>query len=108
MKSGGRDANTAPVGCLSVLDRWFVGGVSGWRRVYVGGTYSGDMARPEVDDDILDMAAEIVDESVTVPLPSDDLSFNQQLRIIIGAIYSEVENAEDPKLIVDEHYMKDE
>ena len=50
-----------------------------------------DMARPEVDDDILEMADEICDNAVTVPLPADDLSNNQKLRIIVSAVYEELE-----------------
>jgi hypothetical protein len=62
------------------------------------------MARPEVDDDTLEKAEEIVDGSVTVPLPSDELSANQQLRIIVDAVYAEYKSrGDDAQLIIDRH-----
>ena len=62
------------------------------------------MARPQVDDDTLEKASEIIDESVTVPLPSDELSANQQLRIIVDAVYAGLDDAgDDAELIVDQY-----
>jgi hypothetical protein len=46
------------------------------------------MARPKVEDETIEKAAEIINESVTVPLPADELSTNQQLRIIVDAVYA--------------------
>ena len=66
------------------------------------------MFRPELDDDLREMTEEIIDKSVSVPLPPDELSFNQQLRIIISAVYEEVEERDDAVLIVDDHYLNNE
>jgi hypothetical protein len=66
------------------------------------------MFRPELDDDLKTKTEEIIDNSVSVPLPSDELSFNQQLRIIISAVYEEVEERDDAVLIVDDHYLNNE
>ena len=64
------------------------------------------MFRPELDDDLEEMVKEIVDESVTVPLPADELSFNQQLRIIVTALHAEMQDVDEPQLLVDRHYTK--
>jgi hypothetical protein len=66
------------------------------------------MFRPELDDDLKEKVAEIVDESVTVPLPADELTFNQQLRIIVRALHAEMQEHDNPQLIIDRHYMKSE
>ena len=61
-----------------------------------------DMARPKVEDETLEKAAEIIDGSVSVPLPSHELSANQQLRIIVDAVYAEFQDLEpDQALIID-------
>lgn len=64
------------------------------------------MFRPELDDDIEGMVAEIVDESVTVPLPADELSFNQQLRIVVSALHAEMQEVDNPQLLIDRHYTE--
>jgi hypothetical protein len=66
------------------------------------------MFRPELDDELKEMTEEIIDKSVSVPLPPDELSFNQQLRILISAVYEEVKSNEDATLLVDNHYLKDD
>jgi len=65
------------------------------------------MARPQVDDDVLEMAAECIDAAVQVPLDSDNLSANQQLRIIVEATYDELER-EDLVNTVDREYAQQE
>jgi hypothetical protein len=103
LKTGGREANTVLVGCVSFLCRVRVGCASGVRRVYVGVVSTVCMARPEVDDEILEMAHEICDEAVTVPLPADELSTNQKLRIVVSSAY---ETLEEDNIVntVDEQY----
>lgn len=66
-----------------------------------------NMARPQVDDDVLEMAAECIDAAVQVPLDSDNLSANQQLRIIVEATYDELER-EDLVNTVDREYAQQE
>jgi hypothetical protein len=63
------------------------------------------MARPKVEDDTLEKADRIIGESVTVPLPPEELSANQKLRIIVDAVYAEMKEIEpeDRSLIVDRH-----
>jgi hypothetical protein len=53
------------------------------------------MARPEIDDEHIEKMAEIIDYSVGVPLPSDELSVNQQFRIIIDTVYDEYKEAKE-------------
>ena len=66
-----------------------------------------NMARPQVDDDVLEMASECIDAAVQVPLDSDNLSANQQLRIIVEATYDELER-EDLVNTVDREYAQQE
>jgi hypothetical protein len=63
------------------------------------------MARPKVEDDTLEKAEEIIDSAVSVPLPSDELSANQQLRIIVDSVYAELDDIgkEGAKLVVDRY-----
>ena len=63
------------------------------------------MARPKVDDDTLEKAEEIIDNAVSVPLPSDELSANQQLRIIVDSVYAELDDIgkDGGKLVVDKY-----
>lgn len=63
------------------------------------------MARPTVDDDTLEKVEEIIDSAVSVPLPSDELSANQQLRIIVDSVYAELEDIgrDGAKLVVDKY-----
>lgn len=77
--------------------------MSAVRRVYVGGVQRVSMARPEVDDEILEMADEICQDAVTVPLPASELSANQQLRIVVSAVYETVEDGDEQNHI-DYHY----
>lgn len=49
------------------------------------------MARPEVDDEILEMADQVCQAAVSVPLPASELSANQKLRIIVSAVYEDLE-----------------
>lgn len=58
------------------------------------------MIRPEVDDDVMEMVDEIIDTAVTVPLSSDELSYNQKLRIVATAVHEEIEE-NDTTLVVD-------
>lgn len=51
------------------------------------------MARPEIDDEHIEKMEEVIDYSVGVPLPSDELSVNQQFRIIIETVYDEYQEA---------------
>ncbi len=51
------------------------------------------MARPEIDDELIDKLAEIIDNVNDVPLPSDELSVNQQFRVVIESLYREYQNA---------------
>ncbi len=67
-----------------------------------------DMARPKVEDETLEKAAEIIDGSVTVPLPADELSANQQLRIIVDAVYAAYKQHGDEGLVIDEYDTSDE
>lgn len=67
------------------------------------------MARPEVDDETLEKAKEVIDGAVSVPLPSDELSTNQQLRIIVDAVYAEFQQRGDnATLLIDKHDTSDE
>jgi hypothetical protein len=63
------------------------------------------MARPKVDDDTLEKAEDIIDSAVSVPLPSDELSANQQLRIIVDSVYAELDDIgkDSAKLVVDKY-----
>lgn len=70
------------------------------RRIYVGSVLSVSMIRPEVDDDVMEMVDEIIDTAVTVPLSSDELSYNQKLRIVATAVHEEIEE-NDTTLVVD-------
>ncbi len=45
------------------------------------------MVRPEIDEDVIEMLNEIIDDAVEVPLNSDDLSINKQVRIVVEAQY---------------------
>ncbi len=45
------------------------------------------MVRPEIDEDVIEMLNEIIDEAVEVPLNSDELSINKQVRIVVEAQY---------------------
>jgi phosphoribosylpyrophosphate synthetase len=74
--------------------------VSYLRRVYVGSVLSVSMIRPEVDDEVMEMVDEIIDTAVTVPLSSDELSYNQKLRIVATAVHEEIEE-NDTTLVVD-------
>ena len=58
------------------------------------------MIRPEVDDEVMEMVDEIIDTAVTVPLSSDELSYNQKLRIVATAVHEEIEK-DDITLVVD-------
>ena len=53
------------------------------------------MARPEIDDEHIEKMGEVIDYAVGVPLPSDELSVNQQFRIIIDTVYDEYQEAKD-------------
>ena len=63
------------------------------------------MARPKVDDDTLEKAEEIINTAVSVPLPSSELSANQQLRIIVDAVYADLDKVgrQGAKLTIDKH-----
>jgi hypothetical protein len=63
------------------------------------------MVRPEIDDEHIEKMEEIIDNSVAVPLPADELSTNQMFRIIIDQIYSEYQQAENPKLVIDNEHV---
>lgn len=78
------------------------------RQVEVAYVSCQDMARPKVEDETLEKAAEIIDGSVTVPLPSHELSANQQLRIIIDAVYAAYQKHGDEGLIVDHYDTNDD
>lgn len=65
------------------------------------------MARPEVDDEILDMAGQICQDAVTVPLPAHELSANQKLRIVVSAVYETVED-DDEENHIDYHYEENQ
>lgn len=68
------------------------------------------MARPKVEDETLEKSAEIISRSVTVPLPPDELSANQQLRIIVDAVYAgleDIDDEEEAELIVDQYNTND-
>jgi hypothetical protein len=64
------------------------------------------MARPKVEDDTLEKAAVIIDNSVKVPLPADELSANQQLRIIVDAVYAAYRASPDGDIIIDQNFTK--
>ena len=70
------------------------------RRIYGASVVSVSMIRPEVDDDVMEMVDEIIDTAVTVPLSSDELSYNQKLRIVATAVHEEIEE-NDTTLVVD-------
>ena len=72
-----------------------------------GARLTGDMARPEIDDEHIEKMEEIINGSSAVPLPADELSTNQMFRIIIDQIYSEYKQAENPKLVIDNEYVED-
>jgi hypothetical protein len=67
------------------------------------------MARPEIDDEHIEKLSEIIDNSTAVPLPSDELSVNQQFRIVVEAVYEEMQRREednqDMKILIDRHYL---
>ena len=89
---------------LSVVRRAFVGVME---ALCTGSVIRLNMARPQVDDDVLEMASECIDAAVQVPLDSDNLSANQQLRIIVEATYDELER-EDLVNTVDREYAQQE
>jgi hypothetical protein len=60
-----------------------------------GACITGGMARPEIDDKHIEKMEEIIDDSVVVPLPSDELSVNQQFRIIIDVVYTQYQKAKE-------------
>ena len=60
------------------------------------------MVRPEIDEDIIEMLSEIIDESVEVPLSSDELSLNKQFRILVEAHYEYMNENESNR--IDENY----
>lgn len=63
------------------------------------------MARPEVDDDLIEKLEKIVDESTQVPLPPEELSVNQQLRILIEAAERSMREDDDSNYHpIDAHY----
>ena len=68
------------------------------------------MARPEIDDEHIEKMEEIINNSVAVPLPADELSTNQQFRIIIDTVYSELEeareNGEDSMILTKTEYVE--
>lgn len=64
------------------------------------------MARPEVDDGILEMADEICDKAVSVPLPADELSNNQKLRIVVTAVFEELEENDIVNTVDRQHEAK--
>lgn len=67
------------------------------------------MARPKVEDETLEKAAEIIDGAVTVPLPSDELSANQQLRIIVDSVHAAYkQQGDDATLVIDEYDTSDQ
>lgn len=66
--------------------------------------YGRGMRRPEVDEEVIEMLEEVINESVAVPLPADELSINQQLRVAVTALYSEVQQYDDAALLIDKHY----
>jgi predicted TIM-barrel enzyme len=70
-----------------------------------------DMARPEIDDEHIEKMEEIINSSVAVPLPANELSVNQQFRIIIDTVYSELEEArekgEDAMILTNTEYVED-
>jgi hypothetical protein len=67
------------------------------------------MARPKVEDETIEKAAEIINESVTVPLPADELSTNQQLRIIVDAVYAGLHDRDTgSELIIDRYDTTDD
>lgn len=49
------------------------------------------MVRPEIDEDVIEMLNEIIDDAVEVPLNSDELSINKQVRIVVQAQYKYLE-----------------
>jgi len=69
------------------------------------------MARPEIDDEYIEILKLIIDEARTVPLPSDELSVNQMFRILVMANYSELQtyraNDSEIKLAVDQYDTSD-
>ena len=65
------------------------------------------MFRPEIDDEIEEMLDDVIDESVTVPLSASDLSFNQKVRIVVEALYGEVQRRENPQLVIDRYYLEE-
>jgi len=69
------------------------------------------MARPEIDDEYIEILKLIIDESRTVPLPSDELSVNQMFRILVMANYSELQtyraNDSETELAVDQYDTSD-
>ena len=65
------------------------------------------MFRPEIDDEIEEMLDDVIDESVTVPLSASDLSFNQKVRIVVEALYGEVQRRDNPQLVIDRYYLDD-
>lgn len=52
----------------------------------------GHMARPEIDDDLIHKLGKIIDEMNDIPLPADELSVNQQFRLVVDSLHQEVQN----------------
>ena len=48
--------------------------------------------RPEIDDDIIEMVDEMVEE--IAPLPSDEFSTNQKLRMVIEDVYEQYQQGQ--------------
>jgi len=84
------------VGCASVLCH--------------GQYYRLCMKRPEVDDENIERLDRIINKSVAVPLPADELSINQKLRIVTTALITEIEEIEKggvdtAELVVDRAHL---
>lgn len=67
------------------------------------------MARPEIDDEHIEKLYEIIDEATAVPLPADELSVNQQFRILVEAVYEDLQQAREEDgevtISIDRHYL---
>ena len=88
------------------MSRGYVGSGVGVWRVSVGFMYSYGiligMARPEIDDELIQKLDKIVDDSLAIPLTADRYSTNEKLRIVIEAL--EEFNEKNERSHIDEVY----
>lgn len=63
--------------------------------------------RPEIEEDTIEKLDLIIDNAVSVPLSSDELSINKKVKIVTESVWAEYQkNAgphDTPHLVVDRH-----